>query len=316
MRARPPLPPPPYAREDVLRRMQLEVWRRLSGLLHGDHLGRSPGPGSEAAESRAYTAGDDVRRIDWAVTARTTDTHVRTTVAERELSTTVVLDLSPSMSFGTTGSQKRELAIAAATGVLHLVAGPGDQAGVLVVGASGLRRLPPVSGREATAATLRAVAAEPRERGTAAEPREDRTSAGPDLAAALAEVARAPRTPGLVVVVSDLLGDPGWQEPLRRLAARTEVLVCEVLDPREVDLPAVGLLHLVDPETGRSDEVLLTGGVRARFAQAARARRAGHLALVRRAGAGHVVLRTDGDWVAALAHGLQVRRRTRGRAGA
>lgn len=307
MRGRRPaaLPPPPYAREQVLRRLQLEVFRRLDGLLHGDHTGRLPGPGGEPAEARAYAAGDDVRRIDWAVTARTTDTHVRTTIADRELLTTVVLDLSSSMSFGTTGAEKRELAVAAATGVLHLTAGPGDRVGVLLVGGAGLRRLPARSGREATAATLRAVAAEPRADGP-----------GPDLASALREVARAPRTPGLVVVVSDLLGDTGWQQPLRLLAARTEVLVCEVLDPREVELPDVGLLQLVDPETGHSDEVRLTRTVRERFAQAAAERRAGHVALVRRAGAGHVVLRTDTDWVAALARVLQTRRRTRTRAGA
>ena len=101
MKAPAPLPPPPYASPAAVRRLALQVSTRLDGLLQGDHLGHLPGPGTEPAEARAYSPGDDVRRIDWAVTARTSTPHVRQSVAERELETTLLVDLTPSISFGT-----------------------------------------------------------------------------------------------------------------------------------------------------------------------------------------------------------------------
>lgn len=286
-------------------RLQLEVGRRLDGLLQGKHLGLLPGPGSEPAEARLYDPGDDVRRIDWAVTARTLETHVRDAVAERELETTLVVDLSGSMSFGTAHWEKRELAVSAAAAFAHLAQGPGDRTGALVLSPAGLRRVPPRAGRLATLALLHVLVSTPRSEGR-----------GPGLAQALRQVLDPPRRRGLVVVVSDLLdpaGADGWGSPLRRLAQRHDVIVAEVLDPRELTLPDVGVLRLVDPESGRELEVQ-TGSrqLRARYAAAAAARRAEHAEQVRGAGAGHVVLRTDRDWLRDLAAHLARRRRTRG----
>ena len=286
-------------------RLQLEVGRRLDGLLQGNHLGLLPGPGTEPAEARAYLPGDDVRRIDWSVSARTLETHVRDAVAERELETTLVVDLSGSMSFGTSHWEKRELAISVAAAFAHLAQGPGDRTGALVLSSAGLRRVPPRSGRQATLALLHLLLATPRADG-----------AGPGLAEALGHVLDPPRRRGLVVVVSDLLDPAGpgaWTPRLRRLAQRHDVLVAEVLDPRELTLPDVGVLRLVDPESGRELEVQTSSrALRARYAAAAAARRQGHAEQVRAAGAGHVVLRTDGDWLRELAAHLQRRRRTRG----
>ena len=290
------------------RRLHLEVGRRLDGLLQGDHAGLLPGPGSEPAEARRYAAGDDVRRIDWAVTARTLETFVRDAVAERELETTLVVDLSGSMSFGTAHWEKRELAISVAAAFAHLAQGPGDRAGAVVVSSAGLRRVPPRSGRQATLALLHVLLATPRSE-----------QGGPGLAEALRAVVDPPRRRGLVVVVSDLLdpvgtaGEPGWGTPLRRLAQRHDVVVAEVVDPRELALPDVGLLRLVDPQTGRELEVH-TGSrrLRERYARAASARRTASAAEVRAAGAEHVVLRTDRDWLRDLARHLSRRRRTRG----
>jgi len=288
-------------------RLHLEVGRRLDGLLQGSHLGRLPGPGSEPAEAHLYAPGDDVRRIDWAVTARTLQTHVRDAVAERELETTLVVDLSGSMSFGTSRWEKRELAVSVAAAFAHLARGPGDRVGAVIVSAGGLRRVPPRAGRQAVLALLHVLLTTPRTEGR-----------GPGLAQALRQVLDPPRRRGLVVVVSDLLdggsaGDPDWIAPLRRLAQRHDVVVAEVLDPRELTLPDVGVLRLVDPESGRELEVQ-TGDrrLRERYAAAAAARRAGHAAHIRAAGAGHVVLRTDRDWLRDLAAHLARRRRTRG----
>lgn len=295
----------PIAPETSARRLRLDIARRLDGLLSGDHLGYLPGPGSEAAEARLYAPGDDVRRMDWSVTARTFETHVRDAVAERELETTLLVDLTASMSFGTVRCEKRDIALAVAAAVMHLAGGAGDRVGAVVLGADGLRRLPPRGGRDATLALLHRLLAEPRAEG-----------AGPDLATGLSAVLNPPRRRGLVVVLSDLLAPPGaepsWSRPLRMLAARHDVVVAEIVDPRELSLPDVGVLRLVDPETGRHLEVQTRSkALRERYAAAAAARRTGNAAQVRRAGAGHVVLRTDRDWLVDLATFLATRRRLR-----
>ena len=297
--------PVPLAPEASARRLRLDVVRRLDGLLTGDHLGYLFGPGTENAEARLYGPGDDVRRIDWSVTARTQETHVRDAVAERELETTLVVDLTASMSFGTVRSEKRDIALAVAAAVMHLAGGAGDRVGAVVLGADGMHRLPPRGGRDATLALLHRLLSEPRAEGL-----------GPDLAAGLTSVLNPPRRRGLVVVLSDLLAplgaDPPWARPLRMLTSRHDVIVGEVVDPRELSLPDVGVLRLVDPESGRHLEVQTRSkALRERYAAAAAARRSAHAAEVRRAGAGHVVLRTDRDWLVDLATFLATRRRVR-----
>jgi uncharacterized protein (DUF58 family) len=295
----------PIAPEASARRLRLDVARRLDGLLNGDHLGYLFGPGTENAEARLYSPGDDVRRIDWSVTARTQETHVRDAVAERELETTLLVDLTASMSFGTVRCEKRDIALAVAAAVMHLAGGAGDRVGAVVLGADERRRLPPRGGRDATLALLHRLLSEPRAEG-----------AGPDLAAGIGSVMNPPRRRGLVVVLSDLLSPPGaeppWARPLRMLATRHDVIVGEIVDPRELSLPDVGVLRLVDPETGRHLEVQTRSkALRERYAAAASARRSAHAAEVRRAGAGHVVLRTDRDWLVDLATFLATRRRLR-----
>jgi uncharacterized protein (DUF58 family) len=295
------LPPPPLASPAVVRRLGLEVGRRLDGLVQGDHLGHLPGPGTEAAEARAYAPGDDVRRLDWAVTARSCEPHVRLTVAERELETTLVVDLSASMSFGSAGAEKRDVAIALAAG-LSLAGRPGDRVGALLVTGSGLRLLPPGGGRTASAAVLRTLLS---------TPRADRR--GPGLGEALTSLSRRPRRRGLTVVLSDLTDDVAtWQRPLRLLGARHDVLVLQVVDRRELALPDVGVLHLVDPETGEAGLVRTSARTRARYAAAAGARAQEQHRAVLAAGASHAVVRTDQDWVPQLARSLAVRRRVRG----
>ena len=296
------LPPAPLASPAAVRRLRLEVGRRLDGLVQGDHLGHLPGPGTEAAEARPYGAGDDVRRLDWAVTARSTEPHVRMAVAERELETTLVVDLSASMSFGSARAEKRDVAVALAAAVLHLCSRPGDRVGGLLLTDAGLRSLPPRGGQAASAALLRTLLDAPRSAGT-----------GPRLAEALRSLSRRPRRRGLAVVLSDLADDVGeWQRPLRVLAARHDVLVLQVVDRRELALPDVGVLHLVDPETGEAVHVRTSARTRERYAAAAAARAEAQRRAVLAAGASHAVVRTDQDWLPQLARALAVLRRVSG----
>lgn len=307
-RAAPSPPDLPLVPPGAVRRLHLDVARRLDGVLHGDHLGHLPGPGTEPDEARLYAPGDDVRRIDWAVTARAGDVHVRTPISERELETTLVVDLSPSMSFGTARSEKRDVAVAVAAALGHLARGPGDRVGAVVL-SDRVRVLPPRPGRDAALALLSVL--------QATRPADAATSV--PLADGLASVAAQHRRRGVVAVVSDLLDDgyrpgeePAWAAPLRRLGTRHDVVVVEVVDPRELELPSVGVLRLTDPETGRQLEVQTANRkLRERYAAAAAEQRAAHAAAVRRAGGTHVVVRTDRDWLPDLARALTVRRRLR-----
>jgi uncharacterized protein (DUF58 family) len=298
--------------ERRLRRLELTVTRRLDGLLHGQYLGFLPGVGSEPAGSREYRPGEDeVRRMDWAVTARTAVPHVRQVDADRELATWVLVDATPSMDFGTAEIEKRELALAAVAAVGFLTAGSGNRLGAHLLLHDGVRRFPARTGRDHLLGMLRLLLATPR--GVpAADP--------VPLAGAIDGLHRAVRRRGLVVVVSDFLDGldqdglgpaaPGWEEPLRRLAARHQVLAVHVTDPREADLPDVGLLTLVDPETGRRREVSTAGRrLRERYAAAARTQRATIARALRRSGARHLPLRTDGDWVADIVRHVHAERR-------
>ena len=284
----------------LLRRLELTVRRRLDGLLQGDHLGLVPGSGSEAADSRTYHPGDDVRRMDWPVTARTQVPHVRMTIADRELETWAVVDLSASLDFGTANCQKRDLAIAGLAAVGHLTVHGGNRLGAVVTTGERVDRYPAMPGRLAAERLLRSVVATPR------------ASSGRrgDLAAALETLRRPERRRGLVVVISDFLGDSDWERPLRGLSARHELLAIEVVDPRELELPDVGLLTVVDPESGQTLEVP-TGNAefRARFAEGAAAQREQVAAALRRTGAGHLRLRTDRDWLMDVVRFVAERRR-------
>jgi uncharacterized protein (DUF58 family) len=284
----------------LLRRLELTVRRRLDGLLQGDHLGLVPGSGSEAADSRTYHPGDDVRRMDWPVTARTQVPHVRETIADRELETWAVVDLSASLDFGTALCQKRDLAVAGLAAVGHLTVHGGNRLGAVVTTGERVDRYPALPGRLAAEHLLRAVVATPRAAG----------GRRGDLAAALETLRRPPRRRGLVVVISDFLGDDDWERPLRGLGQRHEVLAIEVVDPRELELPDVGLLTVVDPESGQTLEVPTNNAeFRARFAAGAAAQRAAIAAGLRRAGAGHLQLRTDRDWLMDVVRYVADRRR-------
>ena len=287
--------------EMTLRRLELTVTRTLDGLLHGDYRGLVPGAGSEAGEGRLYQPGDDVRRIDWNLTARTTIPHVRDTVAERELETWFVVDGTASLDFGTARYEKRWLAMTAVAAFGFLAARGGNRVGAVLFDGDGTHVLPPRTGRVAVHGLLRRL--------------EDRGRAGEGtspLSDALRKVRHLARRRGLVVVISDLLDCGDWPRELRALTARHDVVVAQPRDPREDELPPVGLLTLVDPETGARREVQTSSKkLRARFAEAAAAQRAATLTKVRGTGATHLDLSTDRDWLLDVVRFVVARRRRR-----
>jgi uncharacterized protein (DUF58 family) len=291
--------------EHVLGKLQLLVTRKLDGLLQGDYLGLLPGPGTEAGESREYRPGDDVRRMDWPVTARTTVPHVRQTVADRELETWLAVDLSASLDFGTARHLKRELAVAAAAAVAHLTVRGGNRIGAVVgTGGGDARRLPARPGRVEAQGLLRAIA------GTAVRP------GRADLGALIDMLNRPPRRRGVAVVVSDFLAPvEQWERPLRKLGVRQDLLAIEIVDPRELELPNVGVMAFVDPETGAMHEVQTADPrLRERYAAGAAAQRAAIADAIRGASAAHLRLRTDSDWLLDIVRFVAAQRhaRTRG----
>lgn len=296
---------------EVLRRLELDVERRLDGLLQGDYRGLVSGLGSEPGETREYQPGDDVRRMDWNVTARMGGPHVRDTIADRELETSVLVDLSPSLDFGTSKLRKADLAMAVVAAVGILTERTGNRLGAVVASAGGIQELKARSGRRHLMALLHRLATH--------DPASARNR--PQEAVfndALRRLAGPGHRTGLAVVVSDLLR-PAWDDPLKAVTGRHETLVVEVVDPRELTLPNVGIIELQDRQTGAVTEIdTRSDKVRARYEEAGRERLADHARRVRRAGADHLVLRTDRDWVIDLARfvdrrrrGHRVRRRTR-----
>ncbi|MGH3974673.1 MAG: DUF58 domain-containing protein [Pseudonocardiaceae bacterium] len=306
-RQRPSWAPPalPEGRmEAALRALELTVRRRLDGLLQGNHLGLVPGPGTEPGEARRYQPGDDVRRMDWAVTARTTEPHIRQTVADRELETWLAVDLSASLDFGTAECDKRELAVAACAAVAHLTRGGGNRVGAVVSTGADVLRIPARGGLPHARGMIRRIAELPR----AAE------GIRGDLAGTLEQLRRPPRRRGLVTVISDFLGPRSgpvfdWERPLRGLSARHDLIAIEVLDPRDLELPDLGTVVLADPETGRQKEVMTTPLLRREFAAAAAAHREEVSVTLRRCGCAQLTLRTDSDWVSDMVRFAVARKR-------
>lgn len=270
-----------------LQMLEIQVRRQLDGLLHGNHLGLVPGPGSEPGEARPYYVGDDVRRMDWAVTARTTQPHIRQTIADRELETWLAVDLSASMDFGTTTQEKRDTALAAAAAFAHLTRGGGNRLGAVLSSGAGVQRLPALGGRASVIRVLKAIATTPR----------SQPGQPSGIAHALESLRRPQRRRGLIIVISDFLGPSNWYRPLRALAARHQLIAVSITDPRDLSLPDVGLVTLTDPETGRTRHVMTTAALRARFATAAQDQQQRLTSQLRSLGAAQLRLSTDRDWI-------------------
>jgi len=293
---------------EVLRRLELDVTHRLDGLLQGDYRGLVSGLGSEPGDSRLYVPGDDVRRMDWNVTARMGEPHVRDTVADRELETSILVDLSPSLDFGTALRTKAELALAAVAAIGLLTDRAGNRLGAVVSDGSDIQEFKTGTGRRHLMALLLRLHTLATSDATLSKGGSERDQT---LADAMLRLTRPSHRGGLAVIISDLLADD-WLEPLKAVSRRHETLVLEIVDPRELELPDVGVIELVDRETGAVREVdTRNRKLRSRYAEAGRTRLAEHADAIRSARADHLVLRTDRDWVIDLAQFVDGRRRGR-----
>jgi len=297
-----PGPVPPQ----VLRSLDLAVMRRVESLIPGEHLTPQVGGGTDLAMIRAYRPGDDVRHIDWNVTARMNEPHVRVHVGERALTCWLLIDVSASMTFGTADRRKADVAEGVALAVGHVSTRRGNRLGVLAFGDRETRVLKPRQGRLGLLGLLGELRREPAADGVG----------GTSIGKSVAKAAALARARGLIVVVSDFRTQPAssagtggpadWEGPLRSLRGRHGVMAVEIRDPREQELTPMGDVWVMDPETGRQVQVNTTRRkVRERFAAAAAAERAEVASALRRAGADHVVLSTEGDWLREFAHHLR-----------
>jgi uncharacterized protein (DUF58 family) len=299
-RPTPARPGPGPMAEGLLRALDVSIGRRVEGLLAGDFRSNLLGTGSELAMMRPYVPGDDVRRIDWNVTARTGEPHVRVDLAERVLVTWLVLDTSVSMQFGTADRRKADVAEGVAVAIGHLATRRGNRLGVVAFGGDEFHAIPPRQGRLGLVGLLTAVRSDPPPEGPGAS----------TLGGALAHTGALSRQRSLVVVVSDFRGSQEWRRPLLQLAGHHDVIGVEIRDPREQELTNVGLLYLVDPETGRQLRVdTRSRRLRERFALAAAAERGDVARALSSVGVRHIVLSTSGDWLRPLVGFL---RRSRG----
>ena len=271
----------------VLRRLELDINMRLDGLLQGDYRGLVPGHGSEPGETRRYTPGDDVRRIDWNVSARMQETYIRQTVADRELETAVAIDLTPSLDFGTAESEKRDLAAAATAAIGLLTLRIGNRFGVELIRPDGVESVPAKQGRDHVLHIVEQVLTAPRA-----------ASSTTTLAEGVARLHGPHRRKGMRAIISDFIDESDWQAELKRVAVRNQVIAIEVVDPREMELPNVGTLAVVDPETGQRREIQTQRkNVRERYAEAALEQRADIAQTLRESRTNHLQLSTDRDWL-------------------
>jgi uncharacterized protein (DUF58 family) len=277
--------------DQLLRALDISIGRRVEGLLSGDYRSALLGVGTELAQVRPYVPGDDVRRIDWNVTARTGETHVRIHLAERVLVTWLVLDTSASMQFGTADRRKADVAEGVALALGHVATRRGNRLGIVTFGDGPPQATPPRQGRVGLIGLLTTLREETDARSTTAP-----------LEEALRHTAAIARQRALLAVVSDFRGPLDWRHPLLDLAGRHDVVAIEIRDPREQELPDLGELWLVDPETGRQIRVNSRDTkLRAQFAAAAAGERQTVSRAITSTGARHVVLTTAGDWLRPLA---------------
>ncbi len=288
--------------ERVLRRLEWRVLRRLDGRLQGDYRTVFRGTGVDVADLREYQYGDDLRHVDWNVTARTDALHVREYLEDREVTAWLLLDASASMDFGPVERRKHLVLTEVAATVAQLLSRGGNRVGAVFFDGRVRETIPPRSGRNHVLRILATMLAAPEkaERGT--------TDLGVALRAALGILRRR----SLVVIVSDFLSEPGWQGLLGQLARRHDVVAIQVVDRREFELPAAGMIYVEDAETG---EVIFVDtddpGFQRRLREQADERQATLVADLRSAGLDLFTVSTDEDLVRALFRISQLRRRRR-----
>jgi uncharacterized protein (DUF58 family) len=294
------------APERILQRLDWNVIRRLDGLLQGDYRTLFHGNGVDFADLREYQYGDDVRYIDWNVTARMSVPYVREYVEDREITAWFLLDLSPSVDFGTpdTEREKRTVLVDFVTTLARLLTRHGNRVGAIFYGQQVDRTVPPRGGRIQVLRLVNDLLRQPR------LPAAPFTDLAPLLEAGQQTIKRR----SLVFVISDFISAPGWERPLNQLTQRHEVMAVRLFDRREVDLPDVGALLVEDAETGEQLYIdTHDRGFRKRFRAASDTREATLREAFRRSGVDAVSLSTDEDLVHAIVRMATLRRQRRRR---
>ena len=290
------------AAERLLSRLEWTVIRRLDGLLQGNYRTLMRGAGLDLADLREYQLHDDVRHIDWNVTARLQTPHVRVFTEDREMAAWFVLDLSRSVDFGSGVKAKREISTGFVGVLARLLTRHGNRVGALVYGNDLEAVIPPRSGRQHVLHLLHSM-----ERRAV----EGKASQGMTRLADLLKSAAAlmPRR-STVFVVSDFLSEPGWEKPLAQLTQRHEVVAVRLFDPLELELPDLGLVPLRDAETGEQLWVdTHDPGFRKRFARIAAEREEALRTALAKAGVDALELSTDDDLAAAILRFADLRKR-------
>ncbi len=296
----------PDSSEALLKRLEWTVLRRLDGWLQGDWRSLWRGVGLDLADLREYQHMDDVRHIDWNVTARTSVPHVRLFNEDRDLTAWFVVDLSASGDFGSQGRSKRELAAGFVGLMARLLTRHGNRVGGIFYGGRRIDRVvPPRGGRTQVLQLLQAMRAAPPQGGRRGEP-EGATRLGDLLRAAEGQLRRR----SAVFVVSDFISEPGWDAALGRLGMRHDVSAVRLFDPLEMELPDLGLVWMQDAESGEQVQVD-TGDAafRRRFAAAAQDHEDRLRAAFARAGVDTLELATDQPLFEAMLRFVAMRQR-------
>ncbi len=286
--------------EQILRRLEWTVIRRLDGLLHGDYRTLFRGFGLDLADLREYQYHDDVRHIDWNVTARLATPYVREYHEDRDVTAWFLLDLSPSLDFGSREMRKRGVSSDFVTVLARLLSRHGNRVGALFYGDRVDTMIPARSGRRHVLHILHTMLSRPQ------RSRSGATDLKVLLQTAFALMARR----SLVFVVSDFVSAPGWEEPLARLALRHEIVAVRLYDPLELELPDLGLVTIQDAETG--EQVLVDTHdrrFRNRFAFIAEQREKSLRSAFRQAGVDALELSTDDNLIDAILRFADLRKR-------
>jgi uncharacterized protein (DUF58 family) len=293
------LPAPP---EQLLRKLEWKVLRRLDGRMQGDYRTLFHGVGLDFADVREYEAGDDVRHIDWNVTARMDTPFVREYLEDRSLTAWLLIDRTPSMSFGPQDRPKQQVLVEFAVMIARILTRGGNRIGAMLYNDGIERTIPPAGGRNQVLRLADALLAPSTPSGRATE-----------LGLLLSEAASRIRRRSLVIVLSDFISEPGWERPLALLAQHHELVTIRLVDRREAELPAIGLLVVEDPETGEQLTIDTSDPeFRSRYRAAFMAREAELTAVATRAGVTLYRLSTESDLAVAivrLVHHRKQRRR-------
>jgi uncharacterized protein (DUF58 family) len=288
--------------ERILQRLDWQVIRRLDGLMQGDYRSLFYGYGVDFADLREYQPEDDIRHIDWNVTARMDTPYVRTYAEDREITAWFLLDLSPSIDFGGTQVLKRTVLIDFVATLTRLLTRHGNRVGALFYGTRIERTIPPKVGRLHVLRLINDLLRQPN------LPRAPFTDLAPLLGGGLNTIKQR----SLIFIVSDFICEPGWERPLALLNRRHEVLAIQLWDPREIEIPDLGLVIMEDAETGEQLYVdTHDRQFRSRFAAAARQRETDLKETFRRAGVAHFSLSTEEDLVSAIVRIATLRQRQR-----